>query len=170
MPKNKKVTPEAKPTTPVSLVAKSIFDLKEIRMKDDKAWRLKAVLKVSLPQSFREYDVKLSLNEEPYESRIKDVERKIEEVNLSNELFDKRDAIAEMRGQIKDIQEELAEALKETHTIEFSGVLEELKYKDSDTVVVMLIPADVIQELNDARFKFETYKIELLREEKKDKE
>jgi hypothetical protein len=45
--------------------------------------------------------------------------------------------------------------------IEYLGEVKELKYKDGDTILLMRLPDNVIEELNQAKMLFNFYKIEL---------
>lgn len=148
------------------VVASSVFELEGIAMKKDRLWRLKLGLKTVLPESFREYGVRLSLNEEPYETRIADIARRKADVSAENQLFgaEKKKQLKGFDDQVKDVEQELKDALADSPVIEFDGTIEQLTYKDSDTVVVMMIPASAIGELNDNRGKLRDYKIELLRD------
>lgn len=146
------------------VVATSVFILKKFEMKEDMVWRMKLQLKTQLPQSFREYKVKLSLNEEPYNVRIADLERKRGEVEGENQLFEKKTQLKNIDQEIKEVEKELEEALSNAPEIEFAGTIEELKYKDGDTIIVIMFPALTITELNANRHVLKDYKIELIRE------
>lgn len=151
----------------LGFVATSVFLLEELKMKKDFVWRLKLKMKTVLPQTYREYDVKLSLNEEPFELRIADLEKKIEQVNMDaqEEMFgNKKTQIANIRKEIKEVEEELAGKLKDSPVIEFKGVIEELKYKDIDTIITLIIPALSVAEINESKYIFKHYKVELIRE------
>lgn len=149
-----------------AVVATCVFLLESIMMKKDKLWRLKLTLKTQLPESFREYGVRLSLNEEPYLMRIDDLKKRLVEVNAENPLFkgDKKKQLKQIEQQIADVKTELHEAQSVLPVIEFDGTIEQLTYKDGDTIVVMMIPAKSVGELNDNRNQVNAYKIELLRD------
>lgn len=143
------------------------FTLKEIKMKmDDLAWRIKFALNKRLDSTFREYDVRLSVNTDPYDDDISLIERKIEEVESESHLFgdEKVEKVRYLRGQILDIKDKLGEVVDKCETMEFKGIIEELKYKDARTTqVVMIIPAEAVETLNEQRVNMEHYKIELIR-------
>lgn len=144
----------------------SVFLLEEIKMKKDFIWRMKLTLKTTLPQLFREYHVRLSLNESPYEMRIKDLEKKRYEVETEAQLLPdvQKEQLRNIDNDIKEIEQELKDALRDTAVIEFEASIEQLAYKEGDTVVVFLVPATSIQELNENRRRFTDYKVELMRE------
>lgn len=152
--------------TDTAIVATAVFDLKKIEMKDDLAWRIKLELKTRLSQSFREYDVKFSINEEPFNVRIADLERKRSEVESESQLFDgnKKTQLKNIDDEIKEVENELKEMQENNPDIEFAGTIEELKYKDGNTIIVMLFPASSLAELNDKRRELGHYKVELIRE------
>ncbi len=166
MAKNKKEVKKDLIESDLSLVATAVFDLKKIEMKDDLQWRIKLELKTRLSQSFREYSVKLSVNEEPFNVRINDLERKRQEVASSAELFEegKKTQLKNIDQEIKEVGLELKEMQENCPLIEFAGTIEELKYKDGNTIISMMFPASSVQELNEKRHDLAHYKIELLRE------
>lgn len=146
------------------LVATSLLDLKEIKMKDDHLWRIKAMLKTELPQSFREYTMRLSLNEQPFELRIEDLEKRYAQVSAEPKLFNKDKELRAIDDEIAEVKEELEAALAEYKVMDFGAVLEELKYKGDETLIVAIIPAEAIADLNDNRNRLRNYKVELLRD------
>lgn len=166
--KGKKVPAEKKELldTDTAIVATAVFDLKKIEMKDDLQWRIKLELKTKLSHSYREYDVKLSVNEEPFNVRIKDLERKASEVESEAQLFDgnKKTQLKNIDDEIKEVEQELKDMQSECPDIEFAGTIEELKYKDGNTIISMMFPASTLSELNDKRRELGHYKIELIRE------
>lgn len=151
-----------------AIIHTAVFELKKIEMKDDLAWRIKLELKTRLDQSSREYGVKFSVNEEPFELRIKDLERKRSEVESENQLFGdaKKTQLKNIDEEIKEVEQELKDTQDNCPDIEFEkGTIEELKYKDGNTIIVMLFPASSLKELNDKRRELANiYKIELIRE------
>lgn len=153
----------------LNIIATSVFLFEELRMKKELYWTMKVLLKCILPQSFREYTIRLSLNEEPYETRISDLERTIEKIesDAQDELFEggnKKTQIKNCKDEIKEIEQELKEALEMTIPIEFEGSIEKLEYKGTDTMLVFYIPAEITNEINSVRAKLTAYKIELIRE------
>lgn len=153
------------------IISTSIFEFKELKLKDDLCWYLKLLLKTKLPQAYREYTVKISLNEDPFNMRIQDLEKKKEEIKADkqSELFPTESAkkvqLKNIDEEIKNVQEELKEALERSSVVEFEGSLEKLEYKDLDTFVVLYIPFTVVEQLNEIRGELTPhYKIELIRE------
>lgn len=148
------------------VVATSVFAHEQTTLKKDRLWRMKLTLKTTLPETFREYGVRLSLNEEPYETRIADIERRKADVSAENQLFgaEKKKQLAGFDQQVKDVEAELEDAREAAPEIEFDATIEQLAYKDGDTVVVMMIPATAIPAINEQRLNLSNYKIELLRD------
>lgn len=71
-----------------SIVATSVFFFEAMKMDKFLQWSLKVTLKTQLPQSFRDYKIKLSFNEEPLLVKIQDLEKKMANVEGENQLFE----------------------------------------------------------------------------------
>lgn len=149
-----------------SIVATSVFFFEAMKMDKFLQWSLKVTLKTQLPQSFRDYKIKLSFNEEPLLVKIEDLEKKMANVESENQLFEgnKKTQIKNIKDEIKEIEQELEDSKNQTPEIEFEGSIEKLEYKDNDTVITLWIPAQVANQINDVRAILKTYKIELIRE------
>ncbi len=153
----------------------AVFTFKKLFLNEDLRWSLNLVLKTTLPESFREYTFKFSLNENPYTMRISDLERRIAEINadVQGDLFPhevylsdgaRRTQIKNIEKDIEDTKDELKEALESTPVIEFDGVIDKLEYKNGHTIVTFSVPANSVSELNTNRSIFTNYKLELIRE------
>lgn len=143
------------------------FELKKFEMKDDLAWRMKLELHKKLSQSSREYKVRFVFNEDPYNRRIEDLEKKKDEINGELQLFEggKKQQLKNIDEDIKEIEEERDEMKDQCEEIEFAGTIEELKYKDSNTIIVMLFPSAVLAKLDSNKVLLNKYyKVELIRE------
>lgn len=149
-----------------SIVATSVFLFDTMKLDKFLEWTLKITLKTQLPQSFRDYKVKLSLNEEPYKMKIEDLERRVTDIESENQLFEgnKKQQIKDIKEEIKEIEAELKQDLENTPEIEFNGIIQKLEYKNGDTVVTLWIPADTANEINKVRTILKTYKVDLIRE------
>lgn len=153
------------------IIASAVFVFKELKLKDDQAWYLKLLLKTQLPQSFKEYQVKFSLNEEPFENRIADLKRKQDDVKADKQedLFPtegaKKTQIKNIADEIKEVEQELEELRAQTPEIEFDASIEELKYIDGDTRVVLMIDSTIVSKINEVKGLLDRhYKVELIRE------
>lgn len=152
-----------------AIISTTTFKLKKIEMKDDLEWRIKLELNTKLSQTFREYDVRLSVNETPFKLRIEGLERKIENIEADRQdslplgVGSKKDHVKVINNEIKDIEQELKDMQNDCPDIEFKGTIEELKYKDGNTIISMLFPGTIVNELNEKKFLLTHYKIELIR-------
>lgn len=149
-----------------SIVATSVLLFDTMKLDKFLEWTLKITLKTQLPQSFRDYKVKLSLNEEPYKMKIEDLEKRVTDIESENQLFEgnKKQQIKDIKEEIKEIEAELKQDLENTPEIEFNGIIQKLEYKNGDTVVTLWIPADTANEINKVRGILKTYKVDLIRE------
>lgn len=153
-----------------TVVATALFKFKKLFMDESLVWALQLELRTTLPQSYREYDFKFSLNEDPYKMRIKDLEKRKEDIKADSQgdLFPsdgaRRTQIKNIEKDIEDTKDELKEALESTPVIEFDGVIDKLEYKNGETIVTFSVPANSVSELNTNRSIFTNYKLELIRE------
>jgi DNA repair exonuclease SbcCD ATPase subunit len=107
------------------------------------------------------------VNEEPFENRIADLERKEEELKSEKQLLEQvqKEQLAGIKDEIKEVESELAEMTELCPTIEFDGTIEELKYKDGNTIVILMFPYSTLDYINEKRLLLsEHYKIDLIRE------
>lgn len=154
-----------------NVVATSIFDFKKLLL-DSKTmeWTLTVLFRERLSHSYREYDFKFSLNDEPFNMKIKDLERRKEELktNKQGDLFPEEGAVKQQLKNIdRDIDEvrgELEQALNDIEVFEFAGVVQKLEYKHGDTLLVFSVPSDMVEKINRNKSVFNQYKIELIRE------
>lgn len=153
-----------------SVVATALFKFGKLFMDNTLVWALQLELHTTLPQSYREYSFKFSLNEDPYNMKIKDLEKRKAEIKADKQgdLFPSEGAKKTQLGHIDEsiieVQDELKNALESTPVIEFDGVINKLEYKNGNTIIVFSVPASSVSELNDNRKIFSSYKLELIRE------
>jgi len=145
-----------------SLVIDANFALLQVLLKEDKRWRMKIGVYKILPKSYHDYTIHLIVDEEPFEKRIQSVEEKIERIRKERSLFAEKDdkEIRDQKELIVDIQNELAEMKDKCEEMEFVAEIEEIKYKDGNTVVLMKVPDNVIEPLNKSKMFIQFYKIE----------
>lgn len=126
-------------------------------------WILKLNIDQILSRSYYKYNLRLSINEEPFNRRINDAENKISEINTEAHLpgMENKQEIKELQDRIKTIKNELNQLIKQTDVMEFMADVLTLKYSGVATVIEFKIPADTINLLNKNRFFFSQYKIEL---------
>lgn len=148
----------------------ALFKFKKLFLSEDLRWSIHLVLKTTLPESFREYTFKFSLNEEPYQVRIDDLKKRKEEIkaDVQGDLFPsegaKKSQLKAIDSEIEDIVKELKDSLESTPEISFGGAIDKLEYKDGDTVIVFSVPASSVQDINNNRSILQHYKLELIRE------
>lgn len=154
----------------LNITASSLFKFKKLFLNEDLKWSLQLVLRTTLPESFREYKFKFSLNTAPHKMRITDLERRREEIknDVQGDLFPSEGArktqLKNIDAEIDEVNDELASDLKSTPEIEFDGIIDKLEYKDGNTIIVFSVPANSVKELNDNRSIYKNYKLELIRD------
>lgn len=148
------------------LTIESLFQFEKLELKKGSHWTLKLALKTQLPEAYREYKLRFSLNEKPYEAELEQLEKRKYEIETEPQLFEgnKKQAVRDVEGQMKDVEKDLENAREVYEDIECHCAIEQLAYKDSDTVVVFVIPAETVDALNKHRNDFVNYKVELIRE------
>ena len=154
-----------------NVVATSIFDFKKLLL-DSKSmeWTLTVLFRERLSHSYREYDFKFSLNDEPFNMKISDFEKRREELknNKQGDLFPEEGAIKQqlknIERDIDEVKAELEQALNDIEVFEFAGVVQKLEYKHGDTLLVFSVPSDMVEKINRNKSVFNQYKIELIRE------
>lgn len=135
----------------------STLGLETIQLKRLK-WQCKIWVKTTLPKTYRSYRIELSLDEDPYIKRIDDLE-----TDFSNSLFASDKASLKSHNQkIQEIRTKLDQLRADTEKIEFVSLVEELKYKDAETVLLITLPDDVIEAFNRQKSRFDLYKIVLI--------
>ena len=153
-----------------TVVATALFKFKKLFMDESLVWALQLELRTTLPQSYREYSFKFSLNEEPFIMRIKDLQKRQDEIraDAQGDLFPsegaKKTQLKNIDAEIEEVRSELETLLEETPVIEFEGVINKLEYKNGNTIIVFSVPANSVKELNDNRSIYKNYKLELIRD------
>lgn len=134
----------------------STIQLDEIKLKDLK-WLCKLRIGTTLPKSYYLYKIIMELDEQPYLDRIADLE-----AQLKNTLFENDPAqIKQLDKNVAEVRKTLAERQKECEVMKFNATVEELKYKDRDTVIVCRVPDDIIEAFNRQKSRLSYYKITL---------
>ncbi len=130
---------------------------------DGMRWIMKLMIGQILDRSFYRYDIRLSINEKPFEERISDINRKIDEVSSDNTLpgFKNSQEVNELNDRIDTIKNELQGLISQTDVMEFTTKVATINYKGDKTLVEFIVPSDMIQLLNKNKFFFNQYKIEL---------
>jgi hypothetical protein len=141
------------------------FSIEQIVMDKDLQWKAKMRVTKILPKSYHDYTIKMTLDEAPYDKRVATLELELKELGRGQQQLLKEMAEAR-KGQLNDdILEEksrLEEMRDKCKAIEFLGEVKELKYKDGDTVILIRLADEVIEQLNKAKYLFSNYKISLI--------
>ncbi len=156
---------EVKPAQPQLIEIKpmtSLFTLDELQMKD-MIWRLKLTVRMVMPKAYHVYTIKMFLNEEPFDNRIKSYRDKIELLKKENRLFaeHKTDEIAELEDDIEGVEKEKMELAKQCPSIDFTCQVEKIEWA-AGTKVVLQIPDSIVETLNKQKTLISYYKLELV--------
>ena len=151
------------PEADLTIVAN--FALEEIALKRSKGlrWRMKLEIFKILPKTYHTYSVEMDVDEGEFDNRIQAVEDKIEKIRTEKSLFADRDdkEIRNMRELIVGIEKERDERIKECDVISFAAEIEEIKYKDAHTHVLIMVPDQIIEQMNKQKARMSWYKINL---------
>lgn len=163
MKKNTKKIVKKKTPPPVENVIEAKFQVDELRMLKLQ-WQAKMSVTKILPKSYHDYKIRMILDESPYLKSIADYELEQKQLGhgqqtLLPEMMEARKT--ELHDIIVEERQRLEEMRGKCKKIEFIGEVKELKYKDGDTVFTLRLPDNIIEELNQAKFLFQYYKIEL---------
>jgi hypothetical protein len=134
-----------------------------LALKNDLCWQLRLNIKTILDRSFHRYNMKMILNQEPYEERIADIERDIRALDDEDTIPNMKDTeqLNSLNRRKEKVQGELKKMVEDTDEINLTATVITLKYSGNATVVDFDIPADQIDLLNKNRFAFSYYKLEL---------
>lgn len=151
------------PEADLTIVAN--FALDEVALKKSKGlrWRIKLEIFKILPKTYHSYSIEMDVDEGEFDRRIQAIEEKIEKIRSEKSLFADRDdkEIRDLRELIVGVEKERDARIEECETIEFAGEIEELKYKDAHTHVLLIVPDNIIEELNKQKSRISYYKINL---------
>lgn len=146
----------------------STFRFENLTLKRGDSWRLKLKVYADIPETFREFDMSLSLDERPFEKEIAYIEKQKEERIGENQIPFKGELKKDLKdfdAQIEHIQDQMKELAEQCPTITAPVSIEQIKYINLREVdVVLLIPSTIVNEINDVRNLLKHYKIELNRE------
>ncbi len=132
----------------------SDFTLEKLELKGIR-WFAKFKIEQTLPKSFHTYRMICELDEAPFLERIEDLKSQ-----LKDSLFeDDPKAKEQVQKQVLSVEKELNNRKDECEYIDFAATVEELKYKDSDTILLVRIPDDVIEAFNRQKSRIGYYKM-----------
>lgn len=135
-------------------VIEATIQVKQLVMKDLR-WKALLVVGSILPKSFYKYKIKLQFDEDPYKKRMKDLEIELDVSLFKNE----RGSQKALKKKISEIKNEMEKNKSDCYPIEFSAVVEEIKYKEGYTVMMCRIPDDIIEPINKQKLRIDAYKI-----------
>lgn len=118
-------------------------------------WQVKMTVRTTLPRSYRGYVVLLDLDEAPYLSRIKELEDEFDGTLFKEDPVEKKKHIERLKVQ----KDQLERLRNECEEIKFVAIVDELKYKENTTQLLMRVPDDVIEAFNRQKTRFEIYKV-----------
>ncbi len=140
----------------VSVAIISKVSLNEIKLKDLK-WLVKLSIQTTLPRSYHNYKIVMEMDEAPFLDRIEELEEQVRGSLFEDEMTTRRD----MDKRIAEVKKNLADRKKECERMDFGCTVEELKYKDGNTVITVRVPDDVIEAFNRQKTRLSYYKITL---------
>lgn len=161
--KSKELLDINSPEADLTIVAN--FALEEIALKKSKGlrWRMKLEIFKILPKTYHSYSIDMDVDEEEFDNRIMAVEDKIDKVSSERSLFPDRDDkdIRNMRELIIGIDKERDQRIEECDVISFAAEIEEIKYKNAHTHVLIIVPDKIIEQMNAQKSRISWYKINL---------
>jgi hypothetical protein len=134
----------------------STIRLEEIKLKDMR-WLCKLRIGTTLPRSYHLYQIIMELDEQPYLDRIEDLEAQIKGTLFENVKAERK----QLDEAIVRVRKDLTERRKECEVMKFNCSVEELKYRDADTIIIVRVPDDVIEAFNRQKTRLSYYKITL---------
>lgn len=122
-----------------------------------KMWTVVMKIETVLPESYRRYHMHLDLDERKWDNRIEDLEKELDD-GLFREERTSRKSLNETIGKINDERNRMR---RECKPIDFNCVVEQVKYESNGTVLTAVIPDDIIEQLNQQKYRMEAYKVTL---------
>ena len=144
----------------LSLVERSKFKFKKLEMKDSYDWHMVIEVKQILPKTYHWLSLSFYLDEYPYEKRIDEIEREMTELENNPSLLPSEDkkAVTSFNKAITKINNELRKAQNECNSFDMLVDVEQLKYKDGDTILtVRLHDTDVAMTVGRQAHRFREY-------------
>lgn len=143
---------------PLAITAK--FHIAEIVMKNDWRWKIKMVIHESLPDTFRDYRIKLEFDDEPFLQNIKSLEESIDKIKRSPSMFGNMDEkeIKNFNSRIDEINREMIDLRKTCEDIEFVPSTEKVEWKDRDTHFIFKVLDSLITPLNNQKYRLDNYR------------
>lgn len=135
----------------LDIVAK--FQISELRMKSDWIWRIRMSVEKVLPTTHRGYKVRLEFDSTPWDERIAQMERDLQELSDNPSLLpdiDRR-SLNDLETQIGAERAELRDMVEECTDIEFTASTEEIKHADNSTKLLLVVSDKTIEPINEKK-------------------
>ena len=160
MPKNKKELLSKEDIENVSLAIIAKFSIVEIKMKNDWRWKVKMLVHEILPKTHHDYSIKLEFDDRPYLQTIEQLEKEASDLGRNPTLLPDVDSksLRQIDERIESTRNEMKKLREDCSTIEFVTQTEEIKYKDGDTALIFKVLDNVIQPLNEQKFRLSEYR------------
>lgn len=143
MPKAKKQT-KATPKTvdenqDLTLVTGVRFKFKKLELKDSYDWLFTVEVKQILPRTYHWLHLSFELDEQPFNKRITELEKELDEAEKNPTIFDEinEKAIKSVNAAIRKVNKELQQARNECKSFDMLVDVQQLKYKDGDTILTV---------------------------------
>lgn len=138
-------------------VIETTIELDSVQLKS-KRWYLKIGAKTILPRSYHRYRVCFDFDEEPFNRRITDLEKQLDDSLFKEERISRR----QTSKNITEIRAQLEKQKKECGPADFGAEVISIKYDGPSTDITFIIPDDVIDWLNKQKFRMDAYKVKLI--------
>lgn len=140
----------------VSLDISAELDLDTIQLKGGR-WLVRLAIEAILPRAYHIYKLTLELNEEPHLQRIDDLEKSLDDTLFKDDRAERK----QIEDKVRAKRKELETLRKDCETFEFTGTVQEIKYRDDGTSVLFRVPDDVIEPFNRQKHRMNLYHVVL---------
>lgn len=132
------------------------FSLQELRLKAN-MWTMKLIVHSALPETYRHYDMLMTLDEQADLDRITKIESDLEAGLFKDDAVEARNA----EKSIDRINEELRKKRDLCKPIGCVVTLLEVKYVDAGTQVVFIIEDSIVTTIDKMKLRLKQYKVRL---------
>lgn len=165
MPKGKKKTVKTvNESQDFTLTTRARFKFKKLELKDSYDWHFVVEVKQILPRTFHWLFLRFYLNEEPYEKRIEQLENELAEVEKNPTLLPSEDikAVKTLKKAMTKVNKELTTTRNECPTFDMIVDVQQLKYKDGDTIItVRIADADIAMTVGKQAHRLREYLLDI---------
>lgn len=156
----KDLLPKLEDIKDVSIAITAKFSIVEIKMKNDWRWKVKMLVHSMLPETHRDYAIKLEFDDAPFLRSIEQFEKEIESIKSEPTLLPDvdRKSIKVLNEKIDSTRKEMKKLQDECTTIEFVTQTEEIKYQNNDTALLFKVLDTVVEPLNEKKYRLGDYR------------